>query len=200
MKLVSSAGHSRRFSGATCGGVREEDITLAFELTFKELCRQQDIECVVTRPDDKALGLIRALDLRKRVAIADKVKADCFIEWHANSPSTTGGMEIVYPTKDERSKRLAQKINDALVLHFFYGFRHGTTKFNLNSRGILGSFDTHEKGVYVLDKQPKRPRVLIEVGFITSEKDRRYMQDKEFRIEFCSVVLGVVREFLKGTK
>jgi len=175
--IVLDAGHGAKDPGAISkiNGKKEKDFNLSAVLKLKaELDKHPQIKVHLTRSDDTFL------ELDERVAFAEKipgvnVKADVFISIHANSfdNSTANGTETYYIR--DNSKKLAETIHPHLIA--------GT---GLTNRGVKTA------GFKVI-KATTMPAVLLEVGYMSNEKDVKALFDE-------SVQQKLAQELTKGIK
>jgi N-acetylmuramoyl-L-alanine amidase len=163
--LVIDAGHGGRDAGAISKGNRyyEKNINLAILLQLKKLLDQENIKVYYTRTaDDKVF-------LRPRAALANAVDADYFISIHCNANDVTSpnGSEVLYydnEFKGVKSRDLAAIISEEL----------GKT-IPLKQKGIV---KRNFEDIFIMDKSVV-PTVLIEVGYLTNNKDMDFLNKEE---------------------
>jgi N-acetylmuramoyl-L-alanine amidase len=109
--VVVDPGHGGRNIGAvTRHGLREKDLTLRVGLRLKELLAERsDVQVVMTRTDDRALGLWDRRDL------SNHSRADVFVSIHFNGSrdKTVNRTEVFYSSRV--SRRPARKFRDMVV-------------------------------------------------------------------------------------
>ncbi|HVM89174.1 MAG TPA: TonB family protein [Puia sp.] len=163
--VVVDAGHGGKYNGTiSSSGVQEKDINLAIAKEIEQLAKDYNINVIMTREKDQAVGNANSLseDLQNRINIASANNADAFISIHVDAditPTTDkSGFGIFIPTiitdNYNKSKTLASAITEELKNVY-------TTEEKLKER---------DKGVAVLDKNSV-PAIMIECGYITNKKD-----------------------------
>jgi N-acetylmuramoyl-L-alanine amidase len=109
-RVVLDPGHGGADGGARSSeGVLEKDTTLAIAKEAEVLLAERGIDVVLTRSDDRHVGL------EERTAIANRAGADLFVSIHANAYTgpTARGVETYYldTTDDRYALRLAAREN-----------------------------------------------------------------------------------------
>jgi N-acetylmuramoyl-L-alanine amidase len=109
--VVVDPGHGGNNIGAvTRGGLREKDLTFRVGLRLRALLAQRgDVDVVMTRTDDRALGLWDRRDL------SNDNHADVFVSIHFNGSrdKTVNRTEVFYSSRV--SRRPARKFRDMVV-------------------------------------------------------------------------------------
>ncbi|MEJ2240456.1 MAG: N-acetylmuramoyl-L-alanine amidase [Gemmatimonadales bacterium] len=109
--VVVDPGHGGRNIGAvTRNGLTEKDLTLRVGLRLKQLLAERsDVQVVMTRTDDRALGLWDRRDL------SNHNRADVFVSIHFNGSrdKTVNRTEVFYSSRV--SRRPAGKFRDMVV-------------------------------------------------------------------------------------
>jgi N-acetylmuramoyl-L-alanine amidase len=155
--------------------IRENQFNSAAAKLFAEEMERCGCEIVFTAPTDADTPL------RTRVSTANNAKADLFISFHYNAftgiwDQSKGGVSTHYYVGSERSKRLAQYVQDELI--------KGTAQAN---RGIVS-------GNLYVNKYTTMPSVLIEAGFMDVTKEAKLMLDKNFQKEVArEAAIGVCK-------
>jgi N-acetylmuramoyl-L-alanine amidase len=203
--VVLDPGHGGIDPGAERDGIREADLMLTFARELKEvLLRQDGIEVVLTRDEDVFVPL------EERVSLARAAGADIFLSLHADALAEgRANGATVYTLAEEATDIASQKLaerhdradllagvdlretgdevalvlmdmartetrprSDALADAIVEGIRRSTQSTYKTPR--------LEAGFSVL-KAPDIPSVLIELGFLSSKRDREKMVDPEWR-------------------
>ena len=139
--------------------------------TIKKL-KELGFKVIETRAGDTTMSL------NDRVKIANNANVDMFISIHFNaaSPGAHGIETFKYRnTKNPVSHKLAENVHKQLIQN---------TK--LYDRGVK------ESGFYVI-KYTNMPAILVELGFITNDKEEKTINDNKF-LEKCanSIVNGIL--------
>jgi len=179
--LVIDAGHGGKDAGALSWGDQyyEKNINLAILLQLKELLDKENIKVYYTRTaDDKVF-------LRPRVSLANSVDCDFFISIHcnANEVSWPNGSEVYYydtEFKGVKAKDLANLFLDEL----------GKT-ISLKKNEVMIKQD---KEIYILHNAAV-PAILIEVGYLTNNKDMEYLSKEENR---KAIAQGIFNGIMKA--
>ncbi|QFT96235.1 N-acetylmuramoyl-L-alanine amidase AmiA precursor [Roseovarius sp. THAF8] len=215
--VVIDPGHGGIDPGAEKDGLSEKDLMLAFARELKDvLLRQADVEVVLTREDDSFVSLER------RVAIAHQVGAGLFISLHADAliEGRAHGA-TVYTLSDSASDRASAALaerhdradllagidltgSDDVVADVLMDLARMETQpraeqlakaiqMGIREKGLpLNSRPMRMAGFSVL-KSPDIPSVLLEVGFLSSDRDRANIADAEWRARMAQAVSDAVR-------
>lgn len=174
-KIVLDAGHGGEDSGAIAMGRQEKDDNLRLTLAVGEILKENGIDVVYTRTTD-----VYQTPFQK-AQIANEAMADYFISFHRNSsekPNQYTGVETLVYNKSGIKYELAQNILGALGE---LGFREIGVK--------------ERPGLVVL-RRTNMPAVLVEMGFINSDKDNQMFDEKfdEIAQAIASAILGTLNE------
>jgi len=211
--VVLDPGHGGIDPGAEREGVNEKELMLSFARELQEALRRSGVEAVLTRNEDVFVALER------RVAIAHQVEADLFISLHADS-LTQGGAKgaTVYTLSDEASDaataHLAARHNRADIIAGadLTGSDDQVTSVLLDlarqeteprsdalaqalvaemtaAGGPMNRRPLRNAGFSVL-KSADIPSVLVEVGFLSSDRDLANVRDPVWR----SVMVGAMAD------
>lgn len=159
--IALDPGHGGRDPGAVgIGGLRETDIVLEVGLRVAELLQEHGAEVILTRTDEREIGL------EPRVLAANRANADLFVSIHANAISMSrpdvNGVET-YFYSSVAAENLATYLQESML-----------EATNMNSRGVK------EARFYVL-RRTTMPAALVEVGFVTGAIDARLLAESAFR-------------------
>lgn len=185
--LVIDPGHGGRDPGKPRGSIKrahEKDINLSISLKMGKYIQENlpHVKVLYTRNKDVYVSL------EDRANFANENKADYFISIHANSSPnrhTSGTETHVYSTKQAASYRLADIIQ-----------KEFKTRAARKSRGII---DAIRRGhnLYVT-QYTQMPSVLVEVGYLSNEKEERYLNDKQGQVIIASALYRAFRGFLQS--
>lgn len=171
------AGHGGTDVGAVNEDRYEKDDNIKVAKLVKKYLEEKGIKTVMTRDNDNTVSL------RQRCKIANKKEADIFVSIHRNSATAGQGIEIW--TSSLRKKddlNLANSILEKLQeteIQDNRGVKSGTAK---------GMFTDY----YVL-KNTKMPSCLIELGFISDNKDNELF-DKNLENYAKAIADGIIEE------
>lgn len=158
--------------GAVAAGLTEADIVLQWALTGKWMCQQAGIDVFLTRDDDKDLTPVGVRDDK-----AEIVGCTHFLSLHCNAGGGTG-VETFY--RDQADRAWAEKVQSC-ILQASGG----------KNRGIKHESQTQHNRLAVMDFDG--PCALVELGFIDSANDRKWLTDRESRIKFWTLVIGAIK-------
>ncbi|WP_176228680.1 N-acetylmuramoyl-L-alanine amidase [Roseovarius litorisediminis] len=210
--VVLDPGHGGIDPGAEQGGATEKDLMLMFALELKEvLVRAGGFEVVLTRSDDSFVSLER------RVALAHRAGADVFVSLHADALSEGLAQGAAVYTlsesaSDAASAALAERHNradmlagvdlsgkDDVVADVLMDLARMETQPRaekvagellaaLQAQKLkLHSHPLRHAGFSVL-KSPDIPSVLLELGFLSSERDLQQLRDPAWRARMASAI------------
>ncbi len=215
--IVIDPGHGGIDPGAEQGGVNEKELMLAFSKELKDmLLRAGGYEVVLTRDADVFVSL------EGRVALAHQVQADIFVSFHADALSEgRANGATVYTlsasASDKASAALAERHDradilagidlsnsDDVVADVLMDLARQETqpraldfaetlKSSIADQGLpLNSRPLRSAGFSVL-KSPDIPSVLLELGFLSSERDRTNITDPGWRNEMAKAVVAALQ-------
>ncbi|MBV7379541.1 N-acetylmuramoyl-L-alanine amidase [Maritimibacter sp. DP4N28-5] len=203
--VVLDPGHGGLDPGAEKEGVREADLMLTFARELKDvLLRSDGVDVVLTRDEDVFVPL------EERVSIARAAGADLFISLHADALAQgRANGATVYTLSEDATDIASQKLAErhdrsdllagvdlsetgdevALVLMDMARTETDPRSDALADALVQGIFvatgSTYktprmEAGFSVL-KAPDIPSVLVELGFLSSKRDREKLVDPDWR-------------------
>jgi len=213
-RVVLDPGHGGFDSGAVgYSGLKEKDVTLDIaKMLHKRLVYHGKIQSFLTRTDDYYVPLT------DRTATANQYRADLFISLHSNASKNrnASGSETYFCSETASNKeaarvasfenavlkydepykkrkgyidieevlfRLEQKLNwgeSGKFAHKFQGrFKQGLP---LKSRGV------NSANFFVL-RRTKMPSILLEIGFISNQRDEARLGKKSFREKVADSIL-----------
>ncbi|WP_300436886.1 N-acetylmuramoyl-L-alanine amidase [uncultured Mameliella sp.] len=205
LTIVLDPGHGGIDPGAQRDGVTEADLVLTFALELREvLLRSGDYDVRLTRQED------RFVSLEGRVKYAHEVGADLFISLHADAlEEGVAHGAAVYTLAEEASDaasaalaerhdrddllagldltgtddRVAQILMDLARLD-------NTPRSQALAEHIVAGIDASlghvhkdplRQAAFSVLKSADIPSVLVELGFLSTEQDRRNLQDPVWR-------------------
>ena len=220
--VALDAGHGGRDVGAIGPtGVYEKEVTLALAQQMKQVIDQQPgMLAVLTRDGDEYL------ELKQRVDLAKKFKADIFISIHADaftSQAPSGGSVYVLSSNGASSvmaRTLAQSENAALGVLQLAGRdkdvafvlsdlsreanirssrKLGETVLNEMQRTVTVHKHTIQSADFAVLKSIDMPSMLLEAAFISNPQEEKKLQDVRFQRTFAEAVTRGLRNFIDQT-
>lgn len=181
--VVIDPGHGGRAPGATKQGIREKDIDLAIALELQEIFEEsgEDIGVYFTRTDDSNPTF------DQRVQLANRAQADLFISIHNNSMASgrmsgVHGTQVMYDESSEESKRFAQICLEEV-----------TEELGSVDKGLVEG-----DSIYII-RTSEVPVALIEVGFMTNQKELKLLNSQEYQQQAAQgIYSAILRAFEEG--
>ncbi|MCR5792502.1 MAG: N-acetylmuramoyl-L-alanine amidase [Lachnospiraceae bacterium] len=181
--IVVDAGHGGDDTGTYSRDKKydEKDINLSVVLYLKELMdEQENIKVYYTRLEDKKVYL------NPRVNLANTLKADMFISVHCNASKydDPDGVEVLYTTNAAKTP-ISSKHLAAIFANTF------SKDLQMTNRGCL-----KQNEVYIVGNS-KVPVVLIEIGFMSNEKNMEFMKKQVNRKRMAEALQDCILEGYK---
>lgn len=168
-KIMIDAGHGGANPGATHEGRRESDDALRLALAVGDILAQDGFDVVYTRTDDTTQSVA------EKAALANESGADLFISIHRNAAARdnlyNGVQTLIYGPGGLREE-VARNIVDELET---VGFQN----LGVDIRPDL-----------VVLNRTQMPAVLVEAGFIDSDKDNELF-DTRFQEMAQAIATGI---------
>ncbi len=215
--VVIDAGHGGDDHGALGGrGLLEKELVLDVALRLAERLRGDGLRVVLTRTDDRFVGL------EERTSIANDGRGDLFVSIHANAAPVreARGIETYFVSleaSDESAASLARRENLAFgeetptarpqdpllaILGDLIATEHlrDSQEFARLAQSELGSVvKSHSRGVkqapFVVLMGVQMPAALIEVGFVTNPEDERVLRRQDSRDRIADALARAVHKF-----
>lgn len=187
--IVVDPGHGGTDPGLVGNnGVPEKDINLAIAKNLADILRQSGAMVLMTgetdpdpsEPGTSGRSAKKEDDLTRRVASANKHKADLYISIHVNSDPAAArhGARAFVQSGLPNSKPAGQSIQSELSAQL------------KNTDRLVKEVD------YYVTRDTTVPAVLVEAGFITNEKESRLLQDSVYQNKVArSIYAGIVKYF-----
>ena len=176
------AGHGGDDVGAILDKRYEKDDTFEIAKLVKKYLKKQNVKVIMTRKKDKSVSL------EERCKIKKKKKADFFVSIHRNSAKTGNGIEIwCNSSKREEDTNLANTILEKLQ----------NTEIQKNRGVKYGTINGENSDYYVL-KNTNMPSCLIELGFITDEKDNQLLDSH--KKEYAKAIADGIVQTIENRK
>lgn len=184
MKVVClDPGHGGSDPGALGpDGLRESDMTLDVCKRARTLLEQHPVTVVMTRDEDKFVGLAQRADY------ANAQAADAFISYHFNSAASplAHGFEIFTTRGQNNSDKLATAI----------GKRHGVAFPGQKQRQDWADGDLDKEANFSVIRRADCPAVLVEGEFIHTTEGAAWIAAANNRQRMAKAVSDGVLDFL----
>ncbi len=167
--VVIDAAHG----GHDTGNSIEKDVVLEISNVLASLSDKK-VKIIQTRSHDEFLTL------KERTEFVNTKNPDLFLSLHCNASKNNlvGGIEAYYDSKREHNE-MSLTYAEILIEHQLNHF---------SNRGVkTGDF-------YLLKNTTTIPGVLLELGFLTNEKDRKVLTDKEQQVEIAKSIYDALLE------
>ena len=220
--IVLDPGHGGVDPGAVRGSIHEKRITMAVaEEVRRQLEASKRYRVVMTRSRDIFV------ELRDRVKFAQDQEGDIFISLHADThPKRDTRGASVYTlsetASDKEAERLAKKENmvDIIGGVDLTGYSPETTNILLDltrrrtmeessvfatylisqfrkKKINLQPYKTHRFAGFAVLKAPEVPSVLVELGYLSNNTDKKMLQDRDFHRTVGRAILASLDEYFK---
>ena len=182
--IVLDPGHGGLDPGAVFNDDYEKDYNLEFAKTLKSELERKGASVIMTREADYDLSSRenhrKKSDFDNRILLIDDLRADLYISLHMNYLKETKyyGAQVFYSERSTNNKLLGNKIQDEL------------NKFlSLNKKVKKISDDK-----YMYNKI-NTTGILIEFGFISSEKDKENLKKDSYKKELADTIIKGLLNF-----
>lgn len=181
--ITLDAGHGGSDPGAIgSDGTKEKDITLSITKMVKEMLDKKGAKVYMTRTADTDVHGPNASDaeeLQARVNIGEKYNSDLFISMHINSSvnKNIGGFSTYYYPKTDNDLRIARSIQQNLAANF-----------GVDDLGV------RQANFYVV-KRISMPAALVEMCFISNEKELTLMKGKWFQKKTARLIAEAIEKY-----
>jgi len=170
INVVIDSGHGGHDFGATIDDLNEKNLVAQITEKIKQLHSDKDVIFHYTRTEDKFIDLI------DRAEFINTIKPDIAISLHVNNNKNTNanGFEIYVNDKNEhylKSKTLAEKLFE---------------KFSKNSPLVMRGV---KNAPFMVLKKSQYPSMVVELGFISNENDRKYITSEQGQTEIAQTIL-----------
>lgn len=215
LSVVLDPGHGGIDPGAEAGGKVEAEVMLTFARELAEVLRRAGMDVILTREEDVFVPL------ETRISIARASGADIFLSLHADALAegeATGATvyELAEEATDAASARLAEKHDradllagvdltgqDDILASVMMEMARAETQpradrlaqtlvKEIRARG--GKMHRHpiQGAAFSVLKSPDIPSLLLEVGFLSSQKDRMRLSDPDWRAMMQAAILAAL--------
>ena len=171
--IVIDAGHGGTDFGASIDGITEKALTKIISSNIQNMNDNPDLKIQFTRTNDSFI------DVNERARIVNSYQPDLAISLHFNFNKNieANGFEIYVsdnsPTS-EKSKELANQLAIAI-----------SKATPLNNRGVKAA-------PFMILKKSECPTLVLEMGFLSNEKDKNYINSEKGQTELAQTILSFV--------
>jgi len=179
--VVIDAGHGGSDNGAMQNNINEKDLNLAIAKEIKKLNTNKNLNIILSRPGDETMTP------QDRTKFAETNKADVFISIHVdaeNNKNEHNGMSVFIPKNDNSYVEQSQSLGSAIIQSFKKNYPL-TVSNNLQQR---------EQGIWIL-KANEWPSVLIEAGYLSTQKDFDYLTNPKNQKTIAQNILDGIEKY-----
>jgi N-acetylmuramoyl-L-alanine amidase len=171
--VVIDAGHGGHDIGANHNEFLEKELVSAISQKVAKMNADKNVKIYFTRSTDDFV------ELQKRVEMINEIKPDMVLSLHVNKNKNieTNGFEVFVSDKNEnleKSNLLANQLVSTLE-----------NTVPLTNRGV-------KKGPFFVLTNSKAPAILLEIGFISNEKDRDFVTNDNGQTQIAQSILDFV--------
>lgn len=180
--VVIDAGHGGDDKGISVNNIYEKDVALSIAKEIKELNKNDKINIILSREDDKTIGV------KDRVIFSKANNADLFVSVHIDgeeNKNSHSGLSVLIPKNDNAYLKESKILGTGILESF-------KTNYQLQVSGDLKQ--SEHGGVWVL-KANECPAVLIEAGFLTTQKDFEYLSKKKNQQIIAQNILNGIEKY-----
>ena len=219
--VVLDPGHGGIDPGAEVDGLQEADIVLRFARELKEGLRRAGVEVLMTREEDVFVPL------ETRITVARAAGADLFLSLHADTVlegQATGATVYLLDeqAEDSASQKLAERHDRADLLAGVDLEGHDdevatilmdlartetqprATRLGqvlagaIKSEGLKMHRHPVQGAAFSVLKSPDIPSALLELGFMSSEADRKRLLDPDWRARMVRAIVAGVQSWAQA--
>ena len=173
--IVIDPGHGGTDPGAMRDGVMEKNIVLDIAKIVEQKLKNQGATVYMSRNNDTFVSL------SDRVVFSNNRRPDVFVSIHINASENAAVYGIETHYYKDNSVDLAKYMHKSII-----------QKINDKDRGIL-------KSRFYVIRNTDAPSVLLELGFISNEKERTLMQTQERQEAFADAITEGLINYLNST-
>ena len=172
--IVIDAGHGGIDFGAIKEDLNEKNLISEITNKIKAMYSDSDVSIHFTRKEDEFIGL------KDRTNLINTIKPDLVISLHINNNKNTdaNGFEIFIADNVDfldKNKILAEKLSSKL------------SKTQLKNRGL-------KTAPFHILKNSSCPSLMVELGFISNENDRKFIASEKGQTEIAEIILEFVSD------
>lgn len=190
INVVLDPGHGGRDPGVN-RNLNEKDITLSIALKARSILEtDENLNIIMTRAEDIALGPDEASDLMARTAIANQLPGDLFVAIHCNGIANPAphGTETYYYLPADKPALTAQELQRATLASLLQKSMIG--KLGLTDRGVK-----HNQNHCVL-RETNMPSALVEVCFISNANEERLLGTENYQQLAAQSIAEAIKSYI----
>lgn len=184
--IILDPGHGGLDPGSIHEKEYEKDYNLEFSLSLKKKLEDLGASVILTRTKDYDLSSPDAerrkkSDFENRIKLINEDNPDLYISLHMNYLTSTKyyGSQVFYSDANVQNEKIAEIMQKNLNVFF---------KYEKDYKKI-----GEDKYMY---KRLTPPGILIEYGFISSDKDRTNLKSEKYKDDLADVIgLSIVEYF-----
>ncbi|MFN8369082.1 MAG: N-acetylmuramoyl-L-alanine amidase [Bacteriovoracaceae bacterium] len=219
--ILIDPGHGGDDFGATTiinkKHIYEKDLALSISLKLFEKLKKKKYDVYLTRSIDRNIGL------DERALLANKLNTDLYISIHINSNKDihSQGIETYYLDnhndsavekvekveninwigKEPKEQVVNQILTDLVIQQTVTSSKKLATFIHSKLKVVGERFDMPNRGIkaglfYVL-ALAKRPSILVEAGFISSEKEVKKLMNEQFQEDYAAALFEGIESYFK---
>ncbi len=189
--VILDAGHGSPDEGAeSTNGTTEAQINLKITLKVQQLLEQSGCTVILTRTDENGIYELNANTLREkkisdihnRVKIGNNSSADIFVSIHLNKipQSQYNGWQCFYQTNSEKSKKLAESLQESL-----------NSAIQKENKRIAMKIEN----VYIVE-HVEIPLSIVECGFLSNMEEEQQLLDDTYQDRLAwGIYTGIINYF-----
>lgn len=179
--IILDAGHGGNDEGTSVQMLQEKRIALMCSLMVRNFLDEMGYRVMLTRTRDVYISLPR------RVSIANKNGATCFVSIHFNAANNVAakGVEVFYcDTHEPKRTRSSQKLANCVLYHVI-------DQTNAKSRGV-------KKGNHHVTRETQMPAILVEGGFLTNKEERLQLKNTAYIQKIAHGIAHGIDKYMKS--
>ncbi len=172
-------------------GLREAEVNLRVARFLREFLESAGAAVTLTREDDIALDPTNAVDLQKRIGIANRLRADLFLSIHHNAAENP---EINYTSVYYHGEPDDSPASLGAARHLAAGLADALRLEQHIECAVVSDFAIYPGDGFAVLRQAQVPAVLSEASFHSSPSEEQRLRDPLYnRREAYGLFLGLAR-------
>ncbi len=167
--IVIDVSHGGEDNGVSLDKLSEKEITLSIAKKIKKLNKNVNVDIILTRDSDKFVTQ------KERAESINKLNPDLVISLHVNSSKDkkNNGMEIFVSNKNKQKEK-----SEKLALDILNSFGNKNVEI--------------KKADFHLLKNVNFSIVLLELGYLTNENDRKLLTSEKGQFKLATSILNAI--------